>query len=201
MTEVKRYRFKGAAGEYVYAVDFDKAQAEIALLKNGYQPVAEVVSGYSGGPDSRGSKQLKELSLDTCPVGTKLYAVLPELADLQTLITQQAAEIERLKTVTNFKDAVACVFDNLKMVAANTRSKEWDDQLEELAEEVIEFAPEYKKQWRDICKLEADLRSATADKEAYAQNAIDLIARLEKAIDMLYETSMAHSRIDQILIK
>lgn len=33
-TEVKRYRFKGAAGEYVYSVDFDKAQAEINGLKN-----------------------------------------------------------------------------------------------------------------------------------------------------------------------
>lgn len=96
VAEVKRYRFKGAAGEYVYSVDFDKAQAEIA----------------------------------------------------------------RLKAVTNFKDAVACVFDNLKMVAANTSSREWDDQLEELAEEVIGFAPEYKKEWLDISKLLADLTAS-----------------------------------------
>ena len=27
-TEVKRYRFKGAAGEYVYAVEFDRVTAE-----------------------------------------------------------------------------------------------------------------------------------------------------------------------------
>lgn len=153
--------------------------------------------------------------------GTKLYTSPPELEELQATIlqlsadkdtmrsknnelndtvTRQAAEIERLKAVTNFRDAVACVFDNLKMVAANTRDREWDDQLEELAEEVIEFAPEYKKEWKDLCKLQADLTSAIADKEAYGQNAIDLRRRLGKAIDMLYETSMAHSRIDKILL-
>lgn len=37
------------------------------------EPVAEVVSGYSGDPDSRGSKQIKALNLAACPVGTKLY--------------------------------------------------------------------------------------------------------------------------------
>lgn len=120
---VKKYRFKGAAGEYVYSVDFDKAQKEI----------------------------------------------------------------ERLKKIVNFQDAVACVFDNLKMVAANTRCKEWDDQLEEFAEEVIEFAPEYKKQWKDLVVLERKNWELT---QAFA-----------KAIDLLYETGMAHSRIDQILIK
>jgi len=79
------------------------------------------------------------------------------IKDLTDIIAQQTAEIERLKAVTNFKDAVACVFDNLKMVAANTSSKVWDDQLEELAEEVIEFAPEYKKQWKDIVTAQVDL--------------------------------------------
>ena len=118
--DVKRYRFKGAAGEYVYSVDFDKAQAEIKRLKL----VEEV---------------------------WKLQK------DLPAAMIEALEEIERLKAVTNFKEAVACVFDNLKMVAANTSSKVWDDLLEELAEEVIEFAPEYKKQWRDIVTAQVDL--------------------------------------------
>jgi hypothetical protein len=33
MSEVKRYRFKGAAGEYVYHKDYDAAQAELAALR------------------------------------------------------------------------------------------------------------------------------------------------------------------------
>jgi len=70
------------------------------------------------------------------------------------------AENERLKKITRFEDAVACVFDNLKFVAANTGSKEWDDRLEDLAEEVIEYAPEYKKQWKDICALQSELTKA-----------------------------------------
>lgn len=127
------------------------------------------------------------------------YPRFPDLDMLQAAVDRQGEEIARLKEVTNFKDAVACVFDNLKMVAANTRSREWDDQLEELAEEVIEFAPEYKKQWRDICTLQADLRSANADKEAYAQNAIDLRKRLAKAYLLLQNTGMPNSEIDQIL--
>ena len=81
----------------------------------------------------------------------------PELAELQATIAQLTAENERLKEVTNFKDAVACVFDMLKYTAANTSSKEWDDQLEDLAEDVIEFAPEYKKQWKDIGALSAEI--------------------------------------------
>lgn len=57
-----------------------------------------------------------------------------------------------------FVDAVACVFDNLKFAAANTSDKAWDDQLEDLAEDVIEFAPKYKKEWKDISKLCARIR-------------------------------------------
>lgn len=106
------------------------------------------------------------------------------------------AENERLKEVTNFSEAVACVFDNLKFAAANTGSKEWDDQLEDLAEDVIEYSPEYKKQWKDIGKLSADLRSANADKEAYAQNAIDLRNRLtlseQKIAEMILLLRMAY---------
>lgn len=63
-------------------------------------------------------------------------------------------EIESLKKITNFSEAVACVFDHLKFTACNTSSKEWDDQLEELAEDVIELAPEYKRQWKEIAKIE-----------------------------------------------
>ncbi len=31
--EIKRYRFKGAAGEYVYSADYDAAQSELAALR------------------------------------------------------------------------------------------------------------------------------------------------------------------------
>lgn len=83
--------------------------------------------------------------------------------NFETVISQLAAlreELAKLKQVTNFSDAVACVFDFLKTTAANTGSREWDDQLEDLAEDVIEFAPEYKKQWQDICKLQHSLADA-----------------------------------------
>lgn len=36
MGEVKRYTFKGAAGEYVYSVDFDSALKLIGQLENAY---------------------------------------------------------------------------------------------------------------------------------------------------------------------
>lgn len=62
----------------------------------------------------------------------------------------------------SFADAVACVFDNLKFAACNTSDREWDDQLEELAEDVIEYAPRYKKEWKDIGKLSARIRELEA---------------------------------------
>lgn len=78
------------------------------------RPVAEVASGYSGDPDSRGSKILKWLNPQAFQIGTKLYAAPPELTELQATITRleseavyaaagfQAAqeEIERLKGVS-----------------------------------------------------------------------------------------------------
>lgn len=98
-------------------------------------------------------------------------------ADVAVVESQLAAlreELAKLKGVTNFSDAVACVFDYLKIAAANTDSREWDDQLEELAQDVIEFAPEYKKQWKDICSLDkrladAERRNESVDIEAAAQ--------------------------------
>lgn len=74
-------------------------------------------------------------------------------------------ELGSLKKVTSFSDAVSCVFDMLKYAAANTSCKEWDAQLEDLAEDVIEFAPEYKKQWKDICALQQ--RLAVAEQRAF----------------------------------
>lgn len=53
----------------------------------------------------------------------------------------------------------------------------------------------------EINRLKEDLASADADKEAYAQNAIDLRRRLDRAIEMLYETGMDHSRIAEISIR
>lgn len=174
-------------------------KSSVPVIKS--PPVAEIT--YTGYEPSNSIHWLNK-GLGYMEPGTKLYAEPTyieisrhskrlveqqqnELLELKAAIAQQAAEIERLKEVTNFKDAVACVFDYLKVVAANTSSLEWDDELEELAEEVIEFAPEYKKEWRDICELQGKNRELTNS--------------LNKAIDMLYETSMARSRIEQILIK
>lgn len=80
-------------------------------------------------------------------------------------VLELVAEIERLRAVTRFEDAVACVFDCLKMTAANTSSREWDDLLEELAEEVIEYAPNYKKQWKDICAISQQRDQLKAENE------------------------------------
>lgn len=73
------------------------------------------------------------------------------------------AENERLKSVSNFQEAVACVFDFAKIAAANTGCRDWDEQLDEFAGDVIEFAPEYKRQWLDIVKLAADNERLKAD--------------------------------------
>jgi hypothetical protein len=61
-----------------------------------------------------------------------------------------------------FADAVACVFDSLKFAACNTSGKEWSEELEDLAEEVIQFAPQYKRQWKEICKLSARIAELEA---------------------------------------
>lgn len=96
-------------------------------------------------------------------------------ATIDRLIAERDAALGReaaLKEVTCFKDAVACVFDNLKMVACNTDDRALDDRLEDLAEDVIEMAPEYKKQWKDICRLTAEnhelqQRLTAADERAH----------------------------------
>ena len=41
------------------------------------QAVARIISGYSGDPDSRGSRALKALDIGDLPVGTELYAHQP----------------------------------------------------------------------------------------------------------------------------
>lgn len=64
--------------------------------------------------------------------------------------------IRRLMSSTTMQDAVTCVFDQLKMAACNTSGREWSDELEELAEEVIEYAPKYKRRWKEICQLSAE---------------------------------------------
>lgn len=125
-------------------------------------------------------------------VPEQVYSLSSDITELQRAVITQTAEIARLKAVTNFQDAVACVFDYLKFAAANTSSREWGDQLEDLAEDVIEFAPEYKKQWKDICALQGSLRASEKKNEG-------LTLSLAKAVDMLYETSMDHSRINRLL--
>lgn len=45
--EIKRYRFKGAAGEYVYANDYDAAQVELAALREELAEIKESLA-YRG---------------------------------------------------------------------------------------------------------------------------------------------------------
>jgi predicted nuclease with TOPRIM domain len=75
-------------------------------------------------------------------------------------------EINRLNAVSTMQEAVACVFDSLKMAACNTSGKEWSEELEELAEDVIEYAPEYKRQWKDICVLSSENNRLSAENKA-----------------------------------
>lgn len=91
----------------------------------------------------------------------------------------EVARIPALEKAVNFQDAVACVFDSLKFAAANTRSKAWDDQLEELAQDVIEYSPEYKKQWKDIGDLCKKLAAAE-------QKSTELLAALVKLREDAY---------------
>ena len=39
----------------------------------GAEPVAEIVSGYSGDPDTLGDKEIRKLDLSSCRIGDKLY--------------------------------------------------------------------------------------------------------------------------------
>jgi len=80
-------------------------------------------------------------------------------------------EIQRLRGIETFEDAVACVFDNLKYSAANTDDKAWDERLEDFAEDVIEYAPRYKKQWKDIVKLSREKDDLKAENEALRKDA------------------------------
>lgn len=83
-----------------------------------------------------------------------------ELAELQATVAAQAAEIERLKQVMNFQDAVACVFDCLKQNSRQTDHPEWGPYLFQVAEEVIAFAPQYKKDWKELAQVGESLMAA-----------------------------------------
>ena len=54
----------------------DLQDALLDLARNLPKPVAEIVSGYSGDPDTRGSLSLKKLDLTGCTVGDKLYRLV-----------------------------------------------------------------------------------------------------------------------------
>lgn len=53
MSEIKRYRFKGAAGEYVYAADYDTAQRRIEELEKALATLIPWAKGV-------GSKKLQQ---------------------------------------------------------------------------------------------------------------------------------------------
>lgn len=108
---------------------------------------------------------------------------LPIEDDAQSELAALREELAKLKQVTNFSDAVACVFDMLKYAACNTSDKQWDDQLEDLAEDVIEFAPEYKKQWKDIGMLSASLTAAEQRNATLVKAATEFMEYAESGWD------------------
>lgn len=101
----------------------------------------------------------ERLQAENAALQQRLNVADQRVDDLEAERDALKAEVERLKKINNFSEAVACVFDNLKFAACNTSDRKWDDELEDLAEMVIEFAPEYKKQWKDICALDAANRA------------------------------------------
>lgn len=92
------------------------------------------------------------------------------------------SENERLRQITKFDEAVACVFDYLKIIAANTSDRQWDDQLEDLAEDVIDYSPKYKREWKSIVSLSSErdqLKAVNFDYQLGAKAAEDELARLK----------------------
>lgn len=105
--------------------------------------------------------ELYEADCESNTNGIATFSCNNYMQDEIDLLRIEVARIPALEKAINFQDAVACVFDSLKFAAANTSDKSWDDQLEELAEDVIEYAPEYKKQWKDIGQLCKQVRELT----------------------------------------
>jgi DnaJ-class molecular chaperone len=85
-----------------------------------HQPVAEVIA--TGGPHDREDRVLVELQAELPPIGTKVYAAPPELAELQATIAQLTAEIERLKP-ESFEELYNTVIDERD--AAQKRNKDF----------------------------------------------------------------------------
>jgi len=75
--------------------------AKIAAPVVERQPVAEVIA--TGGPHDREDRVLCELQAELPPIGTKLYASPPELAELQAAIAEQrqllATRVEANETI------------------------------------------------------------------------------------------------------
>lgn len=52
--------------------------------------------------------------------------------------------------VKTYEDGIACAFDLLKVAACNTDDERRSEILEEAAEDIIELAPTYKREWKDL---------------------------------------------------
>lgn len=52
--------------------------------------------------------------------------------------------------VKTYEDGIACAFDALKYAACNTDDARRSEILEEAAEDIIELAPTYKREWKDL---------------------------------------------------
>lgn len=91
--------------------------------------VAKVVSGFSGDPDSRGSKMLRETAnIDDLPIGTLVYA---DIADEPTVVITQA-HLDRLEARAEWLEALEQAgVDNWQgWDTAKDIQAEWDQQNE-----------------------------------------------------------------------
>lgn len=113
MNEVKRYRFKGAAGEYVYANDFDAAQSELAALREELAAEKERSAQY-GRSFNETSRKLNELQ-------PRLTAAEQRNAELE----KRAADLSALPVIANAlkerEDAIELLRQNMHHSRGGTR--------------------------------------------------------------------------------
>ncbi|MEE3504859.1 hypothetical protein QN399_01030 [Pseudomonas sp. 10C3] len=81
------------------------------------------------------------------------------------IIEKMEEQIGLLTAQKSYEDGIACAFDSLMFAAANTSDEYRSDLLEEMAEDIIENAPAYKKQWKDITGTSAENRQLKAECE------------------------------------
>ncbi len=104
MSEVTRYRFKGAAGEYVYSVDYDAAQSELSALR----------------------EELTIWKTKACEAAEREAALREELAKLRErhdTVKCQRNDAQQRLTAAEQRNAVLCdLLDEAQVIAGHSFS-------------------------------------------------------------------------------